>query len=123
MKLVILTLIGIVTAAPARADSELPRPLGVRDVVSLARSRRAEIVAAEARARAAGQRRDDIVPRAEQAIAPTLAAYSAGQIPLVGVIEVAQALWSAQLDLVMARAELGIAWARLRRASNEEVTP
>jgi len=63
------------------------------------------------------------VPRAEQVIAPTLAAYSAGQVPLVSVVEAAQALWMAQTDLVMARAELGIAWARLRRASSKEVTP
>ena len=67
--------------------------------------------------------RDDIVPRAEQAIAPTLGAYSAGQVPLVSVVEAAQVLWSAQRELVMARAELGLAWARLRRASTEEITP
>ena len=67
--------------------------------------------------------RDDIVPRAEQAIAPTLGAYSAGQVPLVSVVEAAQVLWSAQRELVMARAELGIAWARLRRASTVEITP
>lgn len=64
--------------------------------------------------------RDDIVPRAEQAISPTLAAYSAGQVPLVSVVEAAQALWTAQRDLVMARSELGLAWARLRRASTQE---
>ena len=64
-----------------------------------------------------------VVPRAEQAIAPTLAAYSAGQVPLVSVIEAAQVLWGSQRDLVMARARLGIAWARLRRAASEEVIP
>ncbi len=67
--------------------------------------------------------RDDILPRAEQAIAPTLASYSAGQVPLVSVVEAAQALWMAQRDFVVARAELGIAWARLRRATGQEVTP
>jgi outer membrane protein TolC len=49
--------------------------------------------------------------------------YSAGQVPLVSVIEAAQVLWLSQRDLVVARAELGIAWARLRRASSGEVTP
>jgi outer membrane protein TolC len=39
------------------------------------------------------------------------------------VVEAAQALWMAQRDLVVARAELGIAWARLRRATGQEVTP
>lgn len=64
--------------------------------------------------------RDDVVPRAQQVIAPTLAAYSAGQVPLVSVVEAAQALWSSERELAMARAELGIAWARLRRATGEE---
>jgi outer membrane protein, heavy metal efflux system len=85
-----------------------------------ARSARENVVAARERYVAL---RDDLVPRAEQAIAPTLAAYSAGQVPLVSVVEAAQALWTAQRDLVMARAELGLAWARLRRASTQEVTP
>jgi outer membrane protein, heavy metal efflux system len=67
--------------------------------------------------------RDDILPRAEQAIIPTLASYSAGQVPLVSVVEAAQALWMARRDLVIARAELGIAWARLRRATSQEVAP
>jgi outer membrane protein, heavy metal efflux system len=85
-----------------------------------ARGARESVVAARARFRAL---RDDVVPRAEQAIAPTLAAYSAGQVPLVSVIEAAQALWSSQRSLVMARSELGIAGARLRRASSVEVIP
>ncbi|HSD90815.1 MAG TPA: TolC family protein [Kofleriaceae bacterium] len=85
-----------------------------------ARQAREKVVAARERYLAL---RDDVVPRAEQAIAPTLAAYSAGQVPLVSVVEAAQALWSAQRELVMARAELGLAWARLRRASTEEITP
>ena len=91
-----------------------------RMVEGQARGAREVVVAARERYVAL---RDDIVPRAEQAIAPTLAAYSAGQVPLVSVVEAAQALWSAQRELVMARAELGVAWARLRRASNEEITP
>ena len=85
-----------------------------------ARSARENVVAAGERYRAL---RDDIIPRAQQAIAPTLAAYSAGQVPLVSVVEAAQALWMAQRDLVVVRAELGIAWAVLRRASSQEVTP
>lgn len=85
-----------------------------------ARSARETVAAARERYRAL---RDDILPRAEQAIAPTLAAYSAGQVPLVSVIEAAQVLWMSQRDLVVARAELGTAWARLRRASSGEVTP
>ena len=85
-----------------------------------ARSARENVVAARERYVAL---RDDILPRAEQAIAPTLASYSSGQVPLVSVVEAAQALWMAQRDLVVARAQLGIAWARLRRATGQEVTP
>ncbi len=83
-----------------------------------ARAAREKVVAARERYRAL---RDDIVPRAEQAIAPTLAAYSAGQVPLVSVLEAATMLWMARRDLVMARAQLGLTWARLRRAANEEI--
>lgn len=63
--------------------------------------------------------RDNIVPRANQAIAPTLAAYASNQTPLVSAIETAEALWMTQRDLVMARAELGIAWARLSRTTGD----
>lgn len=85
-----------------------------------ARSARENVIAARERYVAL---RDDILPRAEQAIAPTLASYSSGQVPLVSVVEAAQALWMAQRDLVVARAQLGIAWARLRRATGQEVRP
>jgi len=91
-----------------------------RMVEGRARGARERVAAARERCVAL---RDDIVPRAEQAIAPTLAAYSAGQVPLVSVVEAAQALWSSRKELVMARTELGVAWARLRRASNEEIAP
>jgi len=100
----------------ARADLDAMRRMAEGE----ARIARETVVAARERYVAL---RDDIVPRAEQTIAPTLGSYSAGQVPLVSVIEAAQALWIAQRDLVVARAELGIAWARLRRASGPEVTP
>ena len=63
--------------------------------------------------------RDSIVPRARQAIAPNLTAYAANQAPLVSVIEAAQTLWEAQRELAMARAQLGLAWARLHRTTGE----
>lgn len=100
----------------ATADLEAMR----RMAEGQARGARERVVAARARFVAL---RDDVLPRAEQVIAPTLASYSAGQVPLVSVVEAAQALWMAQRDLVVARAELGIAWARLRRAAGQEVTP
>jgi len=67
--------------------------------------------------------RDTVVPKAKQATAATLTAYTSNQQPLVSTIEAAQALWSAQRDLVMAHAELGIAWARLDRATGKDGAP
>lgn len=84
-----------------------------------------EAAAARARVAAARERylalRDRIVPRAKEAISPTLAAYAASQAPLVSAIEAAQTLWASQRELVTARAELGLAWARLRRATGQEL--
>jgi outer membrane protein TolC len=63
--------------------------------------------------------RDEVIPRAQQAIDPSLAGYSSGQLPLVSVIEAAQSLWSSQGELVSAEFELGLAWARLHRAMGD----
>jgi outer membrane protein, heavy metal efflux system len=60
--------------------------------------------------------KEQVVPRAEQTIPPTLAGYASGQLPLVSVIDAAQALWNAQSELVSAQFELGLARARLERA-------
>jgi cobalt-zinc-cadmium efflux system outer membrane protein len=58
----------------------------------------------------------DVLPRARMAIEPAVAGYTAGQLPLVSVIEAIQALWLVQADLTAADTELGLAWARLGRA-------
>ena len=100
----------------ARADLEAMQ----RMADGQARGARESVVAVRERYLAL---RDDIVPRSEQAIAPTLGAYSSGQVPLVSVVEAAQVLWTARRELVMARTQLGLAWARLRRASTQEITP
>jgi outer membrane protein TolC len=93
------------------------------DLDAMRRMIAGQAVAARERVAAARARylalRDDIVPRARQAIGPTLAAYAASQTPLVSAIEAAQALWDAQRELAMARAELGLAWARLDRTTGE----
>jgi outer membrane protein TolC len=82
-----------------------------------------EATAARERVAAARERylalSDGIVPRARQAIAPNLTAYAANQTPLVSAIEAAQALWEAQRELAMARADLGLAWARLHRTTGD----
>jgi len=58
----------------------------------------------------------DVLPRARLAIEPAVAGYTAGQLPLVSVIEAVQALWLVQADLISADTALGLAWARLGRA-------
>lgn len=98
----------------ARADLDAMR----RMVTAQAAAARERVIAARERYLAL---RDSIVPRARDAMTATLAAYAANQLPLVGTLDAAQALWSAQRDLVMARAELGRAWARLCRATGEGV--
>ena len=72
--------------------------------------------------------RDDVIPRTRRVIDPTIAAYAAGSLPLVSVIDAAQTLWSAEVDLIGAEVELGLAWLRLNRAmavssANNEVRP
>jgi outer membrane protein TolC len=66
--------------------------------------------------------RDQVLPRARQSIEPAVAAYAAGTMPLVSVIDAAQALWSLEAELVSAEFELGLAWARLYRAQGRLVT-
>ena len=58
----------------------------------------------------------DVLPRARMAIDPAVAGYTAGQLPLVSVIEAVQALWLVQADLIAADTGLGLAWVRLGRA-------
>ena len=63
-----------------------------------------------------GSLSDNVLPRARMAIAPVVAGYAAGRLPLVSVIEAVQALWSVQSALITADAEVGLAWVRLGRA-------
>jgi outer membrane protein TolC len=58
----------------------------------------------------------DVLPRARMAIDPAVAGYTAGQLPLVSVIEAVQALWLVQADLIAADVEQGQALIRLGRA-------
>jgi outer membrane protein, heavy metal efflux system len=66
--------------------------------------------------------REDVLPRARQAIEPSVSAYASGNLPLTSIIDTAQALWSLQAEYVSAEYELGLAWARLYRAQGRFVT-
>lgn len=106
-----------VNEARAMADMASADLDAMRRMISGEASAARERVAA-ARARYLALR-DNIVPRAREAIAPALTAYAASQTPLVSAIEAAQALWESQRELAMARTELGLAWARLNRTTGE----
>jgi outer membrane protein TolC len=84
-----------------------------RMVEGEASSARSQVLAARQRVLAL---RDDVLPRARRSIDPSIAAYAAGTMPLVSVIDAAQALWSLEAELVSTEFELGLAWARLYRA-------
>lgn len=103
----------------AEAMAEMARA----DLAAMTRMAEGEAATARNQVLAARQRvlaiRDDVLPRARQAIEPSVAAYAAGTMPLVSVIDTAQALWSLEAELVSAEFELGLAWARLERAQGQ----
>jgi len=103
----------------AQAMAEMARA----DLAAMTRMAEGEAASARSQLRAARQLvlalRDDVMPRARQAIAPSVAAYAAGTMPLVSVIDAARALWSVQAELVSAELNLGLAWARLQRAQGQ----
>jgi cobalt-zinc-cadmium efflux system outer membrane protein len=105
-------------------EAEAMTAMARADLTAMQRMIEGEVASAQARVVAANTRvvalRDDVLPRAQQAVSPTLAGYAAGQLPLVSVVEAARALWSVQAELIDAQMRLGIEWARLRRATGEE---
>ncbi len=100
----------------AEAMAEMARA----DLAAMTRMAEGEAATARSLVMAARQRvlalRDDILPRARQAIDPSVSAYAAGTTPLVSVIDTAQALWSIEAELISAELELGLAWVRFQRA-------
>ena len=95
------------------------------DLAAMTRMAEGEAATARSQVLAARERvlslRNNVLPRARQAIDASLAAYAAGTVPLVTVIDTAQALWSLEAELVSAEFELGLAWARLQRAQGQFV--
>lgn len=93
------------------------------DLAAMTRMAEGEAATARSLVMAARQRvlslRDDVLPRAKQAIDASLSAYAAGTVPLVSVLDTGQALWSIEAELVAAEFELGLAWARLKRAQGQ----
>ena len=111
------------------AEAQAMRAMSEADLRAMARMIEGDAANAVNQLQAARGRQDalttDVLPRARMAIAPAVAGYSAGQLPLVSVIEAVQVLWRVQSDLIAADTELGLAWARLGRAigSYEAIIP
>jgi outer membrane protein TolC len=102
------------------AEAQAMRAMSEADLRAMTRMIEGDAAAAISQLRAARDRQSainaDVLPRARMAIDPAVAGYTAGQLPLVSVIEAVQALWLVQADLIAADTELGLAWARLGRA-------
>jgi cobalt-zinc-cadmium efflux system outer membrane protein len=111
------------------AQAEAMRVMSAADLQAMTRMIEGEAAVAVHQLQAARDRQTalatDVLPRARLAIGPAVASYTAGQVPLVSVVEAVQALWRVQLELIMADTELGLAWARLGRAigSYEAIVP
>jgi outer membrane protein TolC len=79
-------------------------------------SARQQVEAERARHRAL---REQVRPKAEQAVQAALGSYAAGTTSGVTVIDAVRAAWELRADEVMAEVRLGLAWARLGRALGE----
>jgi outer membrane protein TolC len=102
------------------AEAQAMRAMSAADLQAMTRMIEGEAAVAVSQLQAARDRQTsittDVLPRARMAVDPAVAGYTAGQLPLVSVIEAVQALWLVQADLIAADTELGLAWARLGRA-------
>ena len=102
------------------AEAQAMRAMSEADLRAMTRMIEGDAAVAGTQLQAARDRQTaittDVLPRARLMIEPAIAGYTAGQLPLVSVIEAVQALWLVQADLIAADTELGLAWARLGRA-------
>lgn len=111
------------------AEAQAMRAMSEADLRAMTRMIEGDAAASVNELQAARDRQSaltkDVLPRARMAIDPAVAGYSAGQVPLVSVIEAVQVLWRVQSDVIAADTELGLAWARLGRAlgSYEAIIP
>ncbi len=74
---------------------------------------REAVAAAQARL---GAIQREVLPLSQKGAQSQLAGYAAGQVPLASSLLAFRTLLEARMDEVMAQVNLGLAWARLRRA-------
>jgi outer membrane protein TolC len=111
------------------AEAQAMRTMAEADLRAMTRMIDGDAAVAVSQLQAARDRQvaitKNVLPRAQMAIAPAVASYTSGQLPLVSVIEAIQALRLVQSDLIAADTQVGLAWARLGRAigSYEAIVP
>ncbi len=102
------------------AEAQAMEHMARADLVAMRRMIESEVLSAREAVVAAREKyvalRDEVVPRTNRMIDPVLASYAEGTSILATVIDVAQAQWTAEAELVMAETDLGVAWAQLSRA-------
>jgi outer membrane protein TolC len=96
-------------AAMAEADQEAMQRMVEGDVAASIATLRGALDSARAF-------RTELLPRAERTIAPAMAEYANGTLPLAAVLEAMKAWWMVQEEAVMADTALGMAWIRHRSA-------
>lgn len=103
------------------AEADAMRAMAVADADAMTRMVEGQAAAAvhEADAVRALVRalRDEVLPRAQSAVAPALSGYTAGQLPLASVIAAVQAVWDLEQELIDAEAAAGLAAIRAARAA------
>lgn len=104
----------------AIAEAQAMQAMSEADVRAMTRMIEGQTAAALRRVQAAATRaasfRAEVLPRARMAVESSISAYAAGRVPLVAVVEVLQAQWGLELDLVDLDTQHGLAHARLARA-------
>lgn len=96
-------------AAMAEADQEAMQRMVEGDVAASIASLRGALASARAF-------QSELLPRAERTIAPAMAEYANGTLPLASVLEAVRSWWMVQEEAVMAETALGMAWIRHRSA-------
>ena len=85
------------------AEAQAMRAMSEADLRAMTRMIEGDAAVAVSQLQASRDRQaaltTDVLPRARMAIEPAVAGYTAGQLPLVSVIEAVQALWLVQISL------------------------
>lgn len=103
------------------SEAQAMESMARADLVAMQQMVRAEVLGARENVIAARETyialRDEVVPRAQMAVRPSLASFSSGTGALTTVIEAIKTQWAVEAELVMAETNLALSWVRLNRVS------